>query len=165
MLWGDDGKPLGLVEAKRTKVSAEVGQQQAKLYADCLEATYGQRPVIFYTNGYETWLWDDQRYPPRLVQGFYKKSELDPARCSDARASKGRSRRRRSKTENSRAATANARHPPHRRDVRAGPPAEGVGRDGDGGGQDPHRHRPLRCADALQLGRSAFYFWRIASRS
>jgi type I restriction enzyme, R subunit len=76
VLWGDDGKPLGLVEAKRTKKSAEIGQQQAKLYADCLEAQYDQRPVIFYSNGYEHWLWDDASYPPREVQGFYTKSEL-----------------------------------------------------------------------------------------
>src|SRR5207244_8827745 len=33
VLWGDDGKPLGLVEAKRTRRDARVGQQQAKLYA------------------------------------------------------------------------------------------------------------------------------------
>lgn len=77
VLWGDDGKPLGLVEAKRTKKNAKVGQQQAKLYADCLEAQYGQRPVIFYSNGYEHWLWDDANYPPRAVQGFFKKPELE----------------------------------------------------------------------------------------
>jgi len=75
--WGDDGKPLALIEAKRTTKSPAVGQQQAKLYADCLEKMYGQRPVIFYTNGYEHWLWDDLNYPPRAVQGFYKKSELE----------------------------------------------------------------------------------------
>ena len=77
VLWGDDGKPLAVIEAKRTKRDAKVGQQQAKLYADCLEAKYGQRPVIFYTNGYEHWLWDDANYPPRAVQGFFKKSELE----------------------------------------------------------------------------------------
>lgn len=77
VLWGDDGKPLGLVEAKRTRRDARVGQQQAKLYADCLERQFGQRPVIFYSNGYEHWIWDDQRYPPRRVQGFYKKAELE----------------------------------------------------------------------------------------
>ena len=77
VLWGDDGKPLGLVEAKRTKKSAQAGQQQAKLYADCLEKQFGQRPVIFYSNGYEHWLWDDQFYPPRPVQGFLKKDELE----------------------------------------------------------------------------------------
>jgi type I restriction enzyme R subunit len=79
VLWGDDGKPLGLVEAKRTRRDARVGQQQAKLYADCLERQFGQRPVIFYSNGYEHWLWDDTRYPPRAVQGFYKKDELELA--------------------------------------------------------------------------------------
>jgi type I restriction enzyme, R subunit len=77
VLWGDDGKPLGLVEAKRTRRDARVGQQQAKLYADCLEQQFGQRPLIFYSNGYEHWLWDDTRYPPRAVQGFYKKAELE----------------------------------------------------------------------------------------
>src|SRR5262245_56838881 len=79
VLWGDDGKPLGLVEAKRTRRDARVGQQQAKLYADCLERQFGQRPLIFYSNGYEHWLWDDTNYPPREVQGFYKKAELELA--------------------------------------------------------------------------------------
>lgn len=79
VLWGDDGKPLALIEAKRTTKSPSVGQQQAKLYADCLEQKYGQRPLIFYSNGYEHWLWDDKSYPPRPVQGFYKKDELELA--------------------------------------------------------------------------------------
>lgn len=77
VLWGDDGKPLAVVEAKRTKRDPRVGQQQAKLYADCLEKQFGQRPVIFYSNGYRHWLWDDLSYPPREVQGFYKKQELE----------------------------------------------------------------------------------------
>lgn len=77
VLWGNDGKPLGLVEAKKTRRDARVGQHQAKLYADCLEEKFGQRPVIFYTNGYEHWIWDDSMYPPRPVQGFYKKAELE----------------------------------------------------------------------------------------
>lgn len=77
VLWGDDGKPLGLVEAKRTKKDARVGQQQAKLYADCLETQFGQRPVIFYSNGYDHWIWDDKRYPPRAIAGFLTKDELE----------------------------------------------------------------------------------------
>ncbi len=77
VLWGDNGKPLALVEAKRTRKDATVGQQQAKLYADCMQAQYGQRPVIFYSNGYEHWIWDDASYPPRPVQGFFKKQELE----------------------------------------------------------------------------------------
>ena len=76
VLRGDDGKPLALVEAKRTRKDPRAGQQQAKLYADCLEAQYGQRPIIFYTNGYDHWIWDDTRHPPRPIQGFLKKDEL-----------------------------------------------------------------------------------------
>lgn len=77
VLWGKDGKPLALVEAKRTRKSPLVGQQQAKLYADCLEVKFGQRPVIFYTNGYEHWMWDDLQHPPREVSGFYTHDELE----------------------------------------------------------------------------------------
>ncbi|WP_182376738.1 DEAD/DEAH box helicase family protein [Nocardioides sp. WS12] len=78
VLWGEDGLPLAVVEAKRTTRSAQEGQQQAKLYADCLEHQFGRRPVIFYTNGYEHWLWDDAAgYPPREVQGFYTRAELE----------------------------------------------------------------------------------------
>ena len=76
VLWGDDGKPLALVEAKRTRKDSRTGQQQAKLYADCLEKAYGRRPVMFTTNGYEHWIWDDQAHPPRRISGFLKKDEL-----------------------------------------------------------------------------------------
>lgn len=76
VLWGDDGKPLAVVEAKRTMVDARRGKQQAELYANCLEEMHEQRPIIFYTNGYETYLWDDQTYPPRKVAGYYRKDEL-----------------------------------------------------------------------------------------
>ncbi|GAA4431516.1 DEAD/DEAH box helicase family protein [Georgenia halophila] len=78
VLWGADGLPLAVVEAKRTAKSPEVGQQQAKLYADCLEKQFGRRPVIFYTNGYEHRIWDDAGgYPPRETQGFYTRDELE----------------------------------------------------------------------------------------
>ncbi|MEO3742547.1 DEAD/DEAH box helicase family protein [Plantactinospora sp. B5E13] len=76
VLWDNDDKPLAVIEAKRTRRDPISGQQQARLYADALEAAYGQRPVIFYTNGYEIWLWDDTAYPPRPIQGFYTKDEL-----------------------------------------------------------------------------------------
>jgi type I restriction enzyme, R subunit len=76
VLWGDDAMPLAVVEAKRTKRDAREGQQQAKLYADCLQAMFGQRPVIYCTNGYDIQMWDDLRYPPRAVQGFWTKDEL-----------------------------------------------------------------------------------------
>ncbi|WP_324276368.1 DEAD/DEAH box helicase family protein [Blastococcus brunescens] len=77
VLWGSDGLPLAVVEAKKTTVEPAVGQQQAKLYADCLRQMTGRRPVIFYTNGYQTWLWDDAAgYPPRRVEGFFTADEL-----------------------------------------------------------------------------------------
>jgi type I restriction enzyme R subunit len=76
VLWGDDGLPLALVEAKKSMESPQVGQEQARRYADCLEQMTGQRPVVFYSNGYEHWLWDDSQYPPRSVQGFLTKDEL-----------------------------------------------------------------------------------------
>lgn len=76
VLWGDDGKPLGVVEAKKTMADAYKGKRQAELYANCLEQMFGQRPVIYYTNGFETHTWDDTFYPPRQVQGFYTKDEL-----------------------------------------------------------------------------------------
>ena len=77
ILYGDNGKPLAVIEAKRTSKDPKIGQQQAKLYAECLEKQYGQRPVIFFTNGFETYIWDDyNNYSERRVYGFYKKSEL-----------------------------------------------------------------------------------------
>ncbi|WP_079148237.1 DEAD/DEAH box helicase family protein [Streptomyces agglomeratus] len=77
VLWGADGKPLAVVEAKRTRRDARDGQQQAKLYADALGARFDRRPVVFCTNGYETYLWDDELgYPPRQVQGFLTHDQL-----------------------------------------------------------------------------------------
>lgn len=77
-LWGHDGLPLAVVEAKRSLVDPTVGQQQAKLYADCLEAQFGRRPVVILTNGYERWLWDDAAgYPARRISGFLTRDELE----------------------------------------------------------------------------------------
>lgn len=76
VLWDDNGKPLAVVEAKNTLHDAAKGKHQAVLYADCLEAKFGQRPIIFYGNGFSTYLWDDVFYPSRKVYGFYTKAEL-----------------------------------------------------------------------------------------
>lgn len=77
VLWGADGLPLAVVEAKKTSVDPIAGQQQAKLYADCLEQKFGRRPVIYYSNGFEHHFWDDLRYPPREVAGFHTRDELE----------------------------------------------------------------------------------------
>jgi type I restriction enzyme R subunit len=77
VLWDDNGNPLAVIEAKKTAVDPERGRQQAKLYADGLETMHGHRPVIFYTNGYDIWMWDDVLgYPPRKVFGYYSKDSL-----------------------------------------------------------------------------------------
>lgn len=83
VLWDDDGKPLAVIEAKRTRENAEKGRQQAKIYADSLEKKYNQRPVIFYTNGHDIYIWDDalkanqKTAPaPRKLYGFYAKEAL-----------------------------------------------------------------------------------------
>jgi type I restriction enzyme R subunit len=77
VLWGDNGKPLGVVEGKKTAVDAEAGRTQAKCYADGLEKKHGQRPAIFYTNGHDIWLWNDASgEPPRKLFGFYSPDSL-----------------------------------------------------------------------------------------
>ena len=69
--------PIAVVEAKRTMVDPYVGQDQAKSYADGIEAQTGVRPIIYFTNGYETHMWDDKYSAPRLVWGFYSLEDLE----------------------------------------------------------------------------------------
>ena len=77
VLFDADGTPLAVVEAKRTSVDAAVGRHQAELYADCLAARYAcPRPVIYYTNGFETNIIDGLGYPSRKVMGFHTIDEL-----------------------------------------------------------------------------------------
>lgn len=76
VLWGDDGKPWAVIEAKRTTAAVERGRNQARNYADTLQQKYGQRPLIYYTNGFDTFLWDDLQYPPRKVFGFLSLDEM-----------------------------------------------------------------------------------------
>ena len=76
VLFGDDGKPLAVIEAKRTCVDVSKGRQQAKLYADLLEKRFGRRPVIFLTNGFDTRI-TDNLYPERKVATIYSKRDLE----------------------------------------------------------------------------------------
>ena len=77
VLYGDDGKPFAVLEAKRTCVDVAKGRQQAKLYADLLEQKYGRRPIIFLSNGFDTRIWDDKHYPERKVASIYSKRDLE----------------------------------------------------------------------------------------
>ncbi len=76
VLYGDDGRPLAVVEAKRTCVDVAKGRQQAKLYADLLEQKYHRRPIVFLTNGFETRIVDNL-YPERKVACIYSKRDLE----------------------------------------------------------------------------------------
>ncbi|SDI79100.1 type I restriction enzyme, R subunit [Arthrobacter subterraneus] len=76
VLWGANGLPLAVVEAKRTSKDPHNGRQQARLYADCLERRFGQRPIIYFTNGYQTYIWDDAFYSERKIQGFHTRDQL-----------------------------------------------------------------------------------------
>jgi len=77
VLFGDDGKPLAVLEAKRTCVDVAKGRQQAKLYADLLEQKYGRRPIIFLSNGFDARIWNDKYYPERKVASVYSKRDLE----------------------------------------------------------------------------------------
>lgn len=79
VLWGDNGQPLAVIEAKKAgNISLQAGREQARLYADGFERMGKQRPVIFYSNGYETFIWDDAQYNTyRPVYGLYSKDSLE----------------------------------------------------------------------------------------
>lgn len=77
VLFGDDGKPLAVIEAKRCSVNPNVGEEQALLYAKCLEEEYGVRPVVYFTNGYDTWVIDGLGYPKRKIYAFHSKKNLE----------------------------------------------------------------------------------------
>ena len=76
VLFGRDGLPLAVVEAKRTCKDPNIGRKQAMLYADCLERKFGRRPMMFTTNGFETYFWDDRSSPQRKVSGIFSKDDL-----------------------------------------------------------------------------------------
>lgn len=77
-LLGKDGKPIAVVEAKKTSVDAEIGKEQARNYADKIkEISRVPMPFVFYTNGFETFFWDTERYPPRKIYGFPSRDDLE----------------------------------------------------------------------------------------
>jgi type I restriction enzyme R subunit len=77
VLYGKDGLPLALIEAKRTSKDPKTGTHQARLYADCLERMTGRRPIIFTTNGFETNIWESPDMPQRRVSGLFSRRDLE----------------------------------------------------------------------------------------
>ncbi|MCL2235849.1 MAG: DEAD/DEAH box helicase family protein [Defluviitaleaceae bacterium] len=76
VLFGDDGLPLAVIEAKKTSKDPQSGRRQGKLYADFLEEKFKRRPIIFLTNGYETRM-VSEHYPERSVSGILSKRDLE----------------------------------------------------------------------------------------
>lgn len=77
LLFGENGLPLAVVEAKKTSLDPKKGKRQAELYADCVERKFGRRPFIFYTNGFETYFWNDVSAPERMVSSVFSKDDLE----------------------------------------------------------------------------------------
>lgn len=78
VLLGKDGKPLAVVEAKKTSVDAAIGREQAKQYCYNIQKTQGgELPFCFYTNGHDIFFWDLDNYPPKKVFGFPTRDDLE----------------------------------------------------------------------------------------
>ena len=77
VLLNKKGNPVAVVEAKKTSVDPIIGRQQAVEYANTIERDYGIRPIVFYTNGYEIYMWDDKYSEPRQIWGFYTLEDLE----------------------------------------------------------------------------------------
>ena len=76
LLNGKNGKPLAIVEAKRTSYEPKKGLEQSRQYAACLEREFGYRPLIFLSNGYSTEFVDDENGPSRPVGGVFSQDDL-----------------------------------------------------------------------------------------
>lgn len=78
VLLGKDGKPLAVVEAKKTSVDAAIGREQAKQYCHHIKTIHGGAiPFCFYTNGHDIYFWDLDNYPPKKVYGFPSRDDLE----------------------------------------------------------------------------------------
>lgn len=76
VLYGRNGLPLAVVEAKKTSVSPEKGRHQVCLYGECLKKKYGYMPILYYTNGYTIKVIDGI-YPDRELMAYHTIDELE----------------------------------------------------------------------------------------
>ncbi len=76
VLYDDSEKPLAVIEAKRTGEDLAKGRKQGELYAHLLAQRWGQRPVVFLTNGFETRIIDGNG-GERECAAFYSKTDLE----------------------------------------------------------------------------------------
>jgi type I restriction enzyme R subunit len=72
-----DGRPIAIVEAKKSSREALEGERQAADYADRVRSIHGLDPFIFLANGNEVFFWRRLLYPPRPVSGFFTREDLE----------------------------------------------------------------------------------------
>ena len=77
VLLGKDGKPLAVVEAKKSSKDAALGREQAKQYCYNIQQQGSELPFCFYTNGHDIYFWNLENYPPRKVVGFPTRDDLE----------------------------------------------------------------------------------------
>lgn len=78
VLLGSNGKPIAVIEAKKTSVDPSIGREQAKQYCYNIQSTQGgDLPFCFYTNGHDIFFWDLDNYPPRKVHGFPTRDDIE----------------------------------------------------------------------------------------
>lgn len=78
VLLGKDGKPLAVIEAKKTTVDTGIGREQAKQYCHYIQQQHNcDLPFCFYTNGHDIYFWDLENYPPQKVFGFPSREDLE----------------------------------------------------------------------------------------
>ncbi|WP_026836540.1 DEAD/DEAH box helicase family protein [Gillisia sp. JM1] len=78
VLLGKNGKPLAIVEAKKSTVDARIGEEQAKQYSYNIQKQYDcDLPFCMYTNGNDIYFWDLQNYAPRKIFAFPTRADLE----------------------------------------------------------------------------------------
>lgn len=81
VLLARDGKPLAVVEAKKSSKDAGLGREQAKQYCLNLKNELSlDMPFCFYTNGNDIYFWDVENYPPRKIYSYPTIEDLERLR-------------------------------------------------------------------------------------
>lgn len=81
VLLGQDGKPLAVIEAKKSSKDAKLGREQARQYCQNIKMEHKiDLPFCFYTNGNDIYFWDIGNYTPRSILSFPTREDLERLR-------------------------------------------------------------------------------------
>jgi len=73
LLLDEDKNPIAIIEAKRTSVSVEKGEIQARTYREDIEKQIGKKIMVFLTNGKEWYVLDEKDRKRKVVLPFTQK--------------------------------------------------------------------------------------------